>query len=132
MHHPKLITDTNRAVCLASLMKQQTTRFGQDKSVLRGGLILAYDQTAYRPLADIAKSSPNIFLMATSNSALRFPELPDIGTLRKLFHDKAETFSRAELAKDFHQPYSPIWHSAGRYPPTWPSPRGISVQGASL
>jgi hypothetical protein len=88
--------------------------FGFDKTVIRGGASVSYDRTAYRPLADIARSSPNILLAvinpASSVSLPRFPELPDAATLRSLSNGDATQFSRAELTKDFRSPYSLNWH----------------------
>jgi Ca-activated chloride channel family protein len=88
--------------------------FGFDKTVIRGGASISYDQTSYRPLADVAKSSPNVLLAVIGPDAVhplpRFPELPDMATLLSMFDRDATKFSRAELAKDFRSPYSTNWH----------------------
>jgi Mg-chelatase subunit ChlD len=90
--------------------------FGFDKTIIRGGLSVSYDRTSYRPLADIAKSSPNILLAVISPDKLSslpaFPQLPDTGTLLSLFDKDATKFSRAELATDYRNPYSVNWHLA--------------------
>jgi hypothetical protein len=36
--------------------------FGYEKTVFRGGVSISYDQTPYRPLADVAASAPNVLL----------------------------------------------------------------------
>lgn len=88
--------------------------FGFDKTIIRGGLSVSYDQTAYRPLADIAKSSPNVLLAVIAPDKLgslpAFPQLPDAGTLLSLFNKDVTQFSRAQLAEDFRNPYSVNWH----------------------
>jgi Mg-chelatase subunit ChlD len=88
--------------------------FGFDKTVIRGGLSISYDQTSYRPLADIARSSPNVLLAVIAPESLNrlpsFPALPDAGTLLSLLDKDATKFSRAELATDYRNPYSINWH----------------------
>jgi Mg-chelatase subunit ChlD len=88
--------------------------FGFDKTIIRGGLSISYDQTSYRPLADIARSSPNVLLAVIApdkiGSLPTFPQLPDAATLLSLFDKDATKFSRAELAADFRSPYSINWH----------------------
>lgn len=88
--------------------------FGFDKTVIRGGASVSYDRTAYRTLADIARSSPNILLAvlnpAASLSLPEFPGLPDAATLGLLAGGDATQFSRAEMTRDFRNPYSLNWH----------------------
>ena len=88
--------------------------FGFDKTVIRGGASISYDQTSYRPLADVAKSSPNVLLAVIAPEEVpslpRFPELPDAALLLSRFNKDATKFSRAELAEDFRSPYSTSWH----------------------
>jgi Mg-chelatase subunit ChlD len=88
--------------------------FGFDKTIIRGGLSISYDRNSYRPLADVAKSSPNVLLAVIAPDQLsslpNFPALPDAGSLLTLFNKDATKFSRAELATDFRSPYSINWH----------------------
>ncbi|MBI3652115.1 MAG: carboxypeptidase regulatory-like domain-containing protein [Acidobacteria bacterium] len=88
--------------------------FGFDKTVIRGGVSMAYDATAYRPLADVARSSPNIFLAVINPAAYpglpRFPDLPDAATLRTLARSDAAQFSKVALTADFRNAYSLNWH----------------------
>ena len=53
--------------------------FGYDKTVIRGGASISYDQTNYRTLADVAASSPNLFLaVITPGTGPAIPTFPDV------------------------------------------------------
>jgi hypothetical protein len=86
--------------------------FGYDKTVIRGGVSLSYDQTAYRPLADVAASAPNVLLgvLTPSNSPATFPNVPDAAGLRALLGPSPLAYARTELAQGFHTPSNLVWH----------------------
>lgn len=90
--------------------------FGYDKTVVRGGVAVSYDQTAYRPLADVAASAPNIlFAVLTPSAEVElppFPAVPDAGTLNGLLGGDPGRYARAGVASDFRSPYSVTWHLA--------------------
>ncbi|HWP43329.1 MAG TPA: carboxypeptidase-like regulatory domain-containing protein, partial [Blastocatellia bacterium] len=88
--------------------------FGYDRTVIRGGVSVSYDQTAYRPLAEAAASSPNILLASltpASGVALpAFPHLPSQGELLSLLGRDARRFARTELDREYRTPLSSTWH----------------------
>ena len=86
--------------------------FGYDKTVIRGGINLSYDQTAYRPLADVAASAPNVLLgvLTPPNSIAPLSNLPDAAGLRVLLGASPLAYARTELAQGFHAPSSLAWH----------------------
>jgi hypothetical protein len=86
--------------------------FGFDKTVIRGGVQIAYEQTAFRPLADVAASAPNVMLAVITPSvgSLRFPSVPDAQTLRSLLGSDASKYARTDLARDYRTPYATVWH----------------------
>jgi hypothetical protein len=89
--------------------------FGYDKTVIRGGASIAYDQTAYRPLAEVAASAPNILLgvITPESGALpAFPAVPGAGDLNSLFGRDPRRMARTELARDSRTPMSVAWHLA--------------------
>ncbi len=87
---------------------------GKDRMVVRGGIGVYYDQTAYRPLADISASSPSVPLavitQATTGESLSFPLAHGPQQVRGLFDGDARRFARAEFARDFQTPHSINWH----------------------
>ncbi|HST22633.1 MAG TPA: carboxypeptidase-like regulatory domain-containing protein, partial [Blastocatellia bacterium] len=88
--------------------------FGYDKTVIRGGASLSYDQTAYRPLSDMAASSPNVQLgvFTPGNASLlpAFPTVPDANDLRSLLGSSPLAYARTQLANDYHTPITLSWH----------------------
>jgi hypothetical protein len=86
--------------------------FGYDKTVIRGGVSLSYDQTAYRPLADVAASAPNVLLgvLTSSNALATLPNVPDATGLRALLGASPLAYARTELAQGFHTPSNLAWH----------------------
>jgi uncharacterized protein YegL len=88
--------------------------FGYDKTVIRGGASVSYDQTNYRALADIAASSPNLFFAVitprTGPAVLSFPDVPRFEQLQSLFGGRPEKLARTDLAQSFRTPYSTAWH----------------------
>jgi hypothetical protein len=90
--------------------------FGYDKTVIRGGASVSYDQTNYRTLADVAASSPNLFLAVitagTGPAIPTFPDVPGFDQLRSLFGSRPEKLARTELAQSFRTPFSTAWHLA--------------------
>ncbi|MGA9769150.1 MAG: VIT domain-containing protein [Blastocatellia bacterium] len=88
--------------------------FGYDKTVIRGGASLSYDQTAYRPLADMAASAPNVLpgvITPTNAIALpAFPNVPDADDLRLLLGRSPLAYARTQLANDYHTPTTLSWH----------------------
>ena len=88
--------------------------FGYDKTVIRGGASVSYDQTPYRPLADVAASAPNVLLGVITNrtagSVPRFQHLIDANDLRSMLGDDPQRFARTALASSFRTPYSAAWH----------------------
>ncbi|MEW6210643.1 MAG: carboxypeptidase regulatory-like domain-containing protein [Acidobacteriota bacterium] len=86
--------------------------FGFDKTVIRGGLQMAYEQTAFRPLADVAASAPNVMLAVITPSlgSLRFPAIPDAEKLRSLLGSDASKYARTDLSRDYRTPYATVWH----------------------
>lgn len=89
--------------------------FGFDKTVIRGGVQLSYDQTAFRPLADVAASAPNVMLAVITPrvGALRFPSVPDSSALRSILGSDPSKYARTDLARDYRAPYATVWHLAG-------------------
>jgi uncharacterized protein YegL len=91
-----------------------TNLFGYDKTVIRGGASVSYDQTNYRALADIAASSPNllsaVITPGTGPAVLSFPDVPRFGQLQSLFGGRPEKLARTELAQGFRTPFSTAWH----------------------
>jgi hypothetical protein len=88
--------------------------FGYDRTVIRGGVSVSYDQAAYRPLAEIAASSPNVLLAsltpASGVTLLRFPNVPSKSELISLLGGDARRFARTELARGYRTPFSSTWH----------------------
>ena len=88
--------------------------FGYDKTVIRGGASLSYDQMAYRPLSDMAASSPNVLLgvITPGNASLlpAFPNVPDANALHSLLGASSLAYARTELASDYHTPTTLSWH----------------------
>lgn len=89
--------------------------FGFDKTVIRGGVQISYDQTAFRPLADVAASAPNVMLAVITPSvgALRFPSVPDAEALKSIFGSDPSNYARTDLARDYRTPYAMVWHLTG-------------------
>lgn len=93
--------------------------FGDERTVLRGGASVSFDQTAYRHLADVAASAPNVLLAvltpASGRATFSFPSLPSAADLRSLLGSDARRYARTEMTRDFRSPYSITWHfSVGR------------------
>jgi len=90
--------------------------FGFDKTVIRGGVSISYDQTAYRPLADIAASAPNVLLGVitprVSVTLPAFPNLPNASDLFSMFGGDANRFARTEFARNYRTPSATVWHLA--------------------
>ncbi|HWC76248.1 MAG TPA: hypothetical protein VG778_02240, partial [Blastocatellia bacterium] len=89
--------------------------FGNDQTVIRAGASLSYDQTAYRPLADVAASTPNVMLgVLTPASGVMpaFPNIPGATELRARFSSDPASFGRTEFSRDFRTTFSPSWHLA--------------------
>jgi uncharacterized protein YegL len=90
--------------------------FGYDQTVIRAGASISYDQTAYRPLADVAVSAPNVMsAVVTPDSGVAlptFPDLPGTSSLRSLFSTNPSIFARTELDREFRTPFSAAWHLA--------------------
>lgn len=88
--------------------------FGFDKTVVRGGVSISYDQTAYRPLADIAASAPNILLgviIPGAGATLpAFPHVPGASELLSIFGGDSNRFARTRLARDYRTPFATVWH----------------------
>jgi hypothetical protein len=88
--------------------------FGFDKTVVRGGLSISYDQTAYRPLADIAASSPNVLLGVITPGAgatlPAFPHLPGTSELLSIFDGDPNRFAQTQLSRDYRTPFATVWH----------------------
>ncbi|HJQ69146.1 MAG TPA: VIT domain-containing protein [Blastocatellia bacterium] len=88
--------------------------FGYDKTVIRGGASLSYDQTNYRTLADVAASSPNLLLAVITPGAgpltPSFPDAPGFDQLKSLFGARPERLARTELSGSFRTPFSTAWH----------------------
>jgi hypothetical protein len=88
--------------------------FGSEKTAIRGGVQMSYDQTAYRPLADVAASAPNVMLAVISGQNLarlpRFPAVPDRVMLRSVLGDDPRSFARTDLARDYRTPFATVWH----------------------
>ncbi len=88
--------------------------FGYDKTVIRGGASISYDQTNYRTLADVAASSPNLFLAVvtpgTGPLTATFPDVPGFDQLQSLFGAQPEKLARTDLAESFRTPFSTAWH----------------------
>jgi hypothetical protein len=89
-----------------------TNFFGYDKTVIRGGASVSYDQTNYRALADVAASSPNILFAVLTQSIPSFSDVPGPGELQTLFGASPEKLARTELARSFRTPFSTAWHLA--------------------
>ncbi|MCI0486631.1 MAG: carboxypeptidase regulatory-like domain-containing protein [Blastocatellia bacterium] len=96
--------------------------FGYDETVIRGGVSLSYDSAAYRPLAEIARSAPNVLLGVITpdfgSPTVRegfpaFPNVPGAAELGSLLGGDPRNYGRAELAHDFRAPYSINWHLMG-------------------
>ena len=84
--------------------------FGYDKTVIRGGASISYDQTNYRTLADVAASSPNTFFAVLTQSIPSLADVPGLGELQTLFGASPEKLARTELAPSFRPPFSTAWH----------------------
>jgi hypothetical protein len=88
--------------------------FGYDKTIIRGGLNLSYDQTAYGPLADATISAPNILLGVISptnaNSLPAFPVVPDASRLRSLLGASPLSYVQTRFARGYRDPSSLSWH----------------------
>ncbi len=87
--------------------------FGNEKSVIRAGVSLSYDQTAYRPIADVASSAPNLLLgvLTPLNSDLSiFPDAAGIGALRQSLGGDPRAYARTIIDPGFSTPYSLAWH----------------------
>lgn len=84
--------------------------FGYDKTVIRGGASISYDQTSYRTLADVAASSPNTLFAVLTNTIPSFPNVPGFRELQTLFGSSPEELARTELARSFRTPFSTAWH----------------------
>ncbi|HXG68135.1 MAG TPA: hypothetical protein VNO70_23770, partial [Blastocatellia bacterium] len=88
--------------------------FGFDRTVIRGGVSVAYDQPAYRPLADVAASAPNVLLGVLTSSAgvdiPPFPNVPDVNQLRDLLDQNPGSRARTVLTPDFRSPYAAQWN----------------------
>ncbi len=89
--------------------------FGFDKTVIRGGVQMTYDQTAFRPLADVAASAPNVMLAVITPSigALRFGSIPDAEALRSILGSDVSKYARTDLARDYRTPHATVWHLTG-------------------
>jgi Ca-activated chloride channel homolog len=87
--------------------------FGYDKTVIRGGVSVSYDQTNYRTLADVAASSPNTFFAVLTPEVSSFPDVPGLEQLQTLFGGSPEKLARTELAQSFRTPFSTAWHLTG-------------------
>jgi Ca-activated chloride channel family protein len=90
--------------------------FGYDKTVVRGGVSISYDHIAYRPLDDVASSSPNVFLAVFDRSTLPtgqgFPNIPSSSELKSLFSTNQNIFARTIIRKEYQTPSSTQWHFA--------------------
>ena len=88
--------------------------FGFDRTVIRGGVSIAYDQPAYRPLADVAASAPNVLLGVLTPSlgvaVPPFPNVPDATQLRAILDRNPGSRARTELTPDFRSPYAAQWN----------------------
>lgn len=84
--------------------------FGYDKTVIRGGVSLSYDQTAYRPLSDMAASAPNVLLSVITQTLPAFPNVPDADDLRALSGSSPLAYARTRLADNYHTPTNLSWH----------------------
>ena len=84
--------------------------FGYDKTVIRGGASISYDQTNYRTLADVAASSPNTLFAVLTQSIPSFPAVPGFEELETLFSASPEKLARTELSQSFRTPFSTAWH----------------------
>jgi hypothetical protein len=90
--------------------------FGYDKTVIRGGASLAYDQTSYRPLAEVAASAPSVLLgvitPAVDQTFPLFPDVPGGDELSSLLGKDPARMARTQLARNFKTPASVAWHLA--------------------
>ncbi len=88
--------------------------FGYDKTVIRGGVSLSYDQTAYGPLADASISAPNILLgviaPANADALPAFPAVSDANQLRTLLGASPLAYARTQFARGYRDPSSLSWH----------------------
>lgn len=85
--------------------------FGRDKTVIRGGVNIFYDATAYRPLAEVATSTPSVlFTVATPDSVAQLPAFPSLR--RATPGGDPRDFARTRVAGPFVNPYSLRWHLA--------------------
>ncbi|HEY7545086.1 MAG TPA: carboxypeptidase-like regulatory domain-containing protein, partial [Blastocatellia bacterium] len=89
--------------------------FGFDKTVIRGGVQIAYEQTAFRPLADVAASAPNVMLAVITPpvGAIQFPSIPNTQELREIVGSDVSKYARTDLARDYRTPYATVWHLTG-------------------
>jgi hypothetical protein len=88
--------------------------FGFDKTVIRGGAQLSYDQTAFRPLAEVAASAPaRVLAVITPDLISTLPEFPTAlgaSDLRSLLGSDPLKYARTDFAADFRTPYSAVWN----------------------
>jgi hypothetical protein len=85
---------------------------GNEKSVVRGGLSLSYDQTAYRPIADFAASAPGTLagvLTQLNTDLLRFPDAAGSAALRRALGGDPRAYARTIIDPRFATPYSLAW-----------------------
>jgi Ca-activated chloride channel family protein len=88
--------------------------FGPDKTILRGGISVSYDQTAYRTLADLAATSPNVLLGVLTPGKFvvlpSFPQVPDGLLLNAMFGRDPARLARTEISPRFERAASVNWH----------------------
>ena len=88
--------------------------FGYDKTVIRGGASLSYDQTAYRPLSDMAASSPNVLLalslLGTRACCLLSRTCLMLMISTTLLGSSPLAYARTQLADNYHTPTTLSWH----------------------
>jgi hypothetical protein len=85
---------------------------GNEKSVIRGGISLSYDQTAYRPIADFAASAPSALagvLTPFNTDLLIFPDATGSGALRRALGGDPRAYARTIIDPDYATPYSLVW-----------------------
>ncbi len=90
--------------------------FGYDETVIRGGVSVSYDRPAYLPLAEFARTAPNVLfgvLTPERGGLSDFPRVPGAAELSSLLSGDPRNFARAEIASDFRTPYSIVWHLSG-------------------
>ena len=122
---PKIASDDNNwgpRIGFAYTPRFWKSLFGEDKTVIRGGYLIAYEAAFYNILLNISTAAPRVFLfspcttIATCGGA-GFGGVQGSGTGAALAAAAAvpvgtrdpREFSRTNVSDDFHSPYAQNW-----------------------